>query len=481
MHVRVRGIYSTAITKILLDEGINVSHTSKKIKERFSLPESREPPTVTIKDTDQKHGIVIVGEYEHGKRVYEVIKNNVKDGFCWVSKLPLHSIIKGKVIEVKDGKSIVDLGKYNGVINCELEVESEVLVDVARPFFPNDDLAKLSKNYTIYGRFVTLIRGIGKRVIFSKHLTNKRLRQDLLGLTALSNVEGWCVKWRSSAAIGEFNQMLEDLQKTFKRAEEIMKRGENASIGDIVYDGEFFAIICFGKSAKRYLDEVRNGVLPTIENHHSLKSMNESEIVDVSEYMLSMEVGGREKISKTAMSYVASLMKEQNSISIEHISVLSGEIKRLTPGKIVEVKESLYCLKRVFRSKGFFNGLNVQKEPGDYDLMEFSTDLPMILHKYYGRDGKFKGVYVNINTPPEISRNSIRYIDMEIDVVVSNGEVKVVDRELLEKACNLGIISKSTKDYYLTLAENLKEFLLNFEDLLKLTLKDLSEIVKNSE
>ena len=112
MHVRVRGVYSTAITKILLDNGVSISHTSKKIRERFSLPENREPPTVTIKDTDQKHGIVIVGEYEHGKRVYEVIRDSIKDCFCWVSKLPLHSIIKGRVIEVKEGKSIVELKPY---------------------------------------------------------------------------------------------------------------------------------------------------------------------------------------------------------------------------------------------------------------------------------------------------------------------------------------------------------------------------------
>lgn len=478
MHVRVRGVYSTAITKILLDNGISISHTSKKIRERFSLPENREPPTVTIKDTDQKHGIVIVGEYEHGKRVYEVIRDSIKDCFCWVSKLPLHSIIKGRVIEVKEGKSIVDLGEHKGVINCELETGSEILVDVARPFLPHEDLARLSRNYTIYGKYVALIRGLERKVIFSKHLTNKKLKQDLLAMTTILNIEGWCIKWRSSAAIGDLNQMLKDLQQTFEKAEDIIKRGENANVGEVIYDGEFFAIICFGRNAKNFLDEVRNEVLPTIKNHHILKSMNESEVVDISEHMLSMGVGSRDKISESAMSYITSLMKEQKSISIEHVSVLSGEVKKLTPGKLVEVEGNFYRMKRIFKSKGILDGLNVQKMPGDYDVMEFSTDLPVVLHKYYGKDNDFKGVYVNLNTPPEISRNYIRYIDMEVDVVASDKEVKVIDKELLEKAYNLGIISENTRDYYLSLAESLKEFLLDFEDLSRLTLKELSEVVE---
>ncbi len=478
MRVRVRGIYSTAITKLLLDAGVEVSHSSRKIRERFSLEESGEPPTVTVKDTDQKHGIVIVGEYEDGKRVFEIIKSEVEDCFCWVSKLPLHAIVKGRVVETESGRSIVDLGEYRGILEGELEVGTELLVDVARPFFPHEELAKLSKNLTVYGKYAALIKNVERKVIFSKHVTDRNLRADLIKLAGLANIEGWGVKWRSSATIGEFGEMLRDLQQTFEKAEEVVKRGEIAKVGDVLYEGEFFAILSFGKRGKRKLDEMRSLVVPTIENHHSLKSMNESEIVEFAEHTLSKNLCDR-KISEAVVSYVSSLMKEQSQVFIEHVSLLTGSVKRLTPGRVVEVCNESFVMKRVFRSRGVFDGLEVRKDPGDYDLMEFSLDLPFVLHKYYGRDGTFKGVYVNINTPPEISRNCLRYIDMEVDVVAGEGGVRIIDEEELEKACELGVVSEDTKNYYLTLAERVERFLSKTDNLAGIKLEDLGGVAGN--
>ncbi|ADC64569.1 protein of unknown function DUF402 [Ferroglobus placidus DSM 10642] len=478
MRVRVRGIYSTAITKILLEEGLEVSHSSKKIRERFNLPENREPPTVTVKDTEQKHGVVIVGEYEHGKKVHEVLKKRVERAFSWTSKLPLHAIIKGKVVKAEKGKSVVDLGEYKGILDEEVKEGSEILVDVSRPFLPHEDYAKLSTNYTIYGKFVALIKGAGKKVIFSKHIANRSLKSDLLRLSALADVRDWSVKWRSSAAIGEFSEMIKDLKETYEKAEEIVEKGEEAEVGEIVYEGEFFSILCFGREAKKRLDDTRASVLPTIEGHHSLKSMNESEVVDLAEHILSHGIGDRERISKAVESYVASLMREQSLVSIEHVSLLSGEVKRLTPGKVVEANEDSFRMRRVFRSRGIYDGLNVEKNPGDYDLMEFSTKLPLVLHKYFGREGEFKGVYVNLNTPPEISRNAIRYVDVEIDVVATNEKVEVIDRESLERCCELGIISEDMKASYVSIAESLKDFLINFENLAEITIEDMKKVVK---
>ncbi len=469
MRVRVRGIYATAITKLLLDNGLEVAHASEKIRERFGIEESGEPPTVTVKDTEQRHGVVVVGEYEHGKKVFEILREELSP-VCWVSKLPLHSIVKGRVVAAKDGSSIVEMGDYVGVIDRELEVGSEVLVDVARPFLPNDDAAKLSTNYTVYGKYVALIHGLGRRTIFSRHITSRKLRDELAALSAMSDVGEWCIKWRSSATLAKLEDLLKDVRETHKKAIEILKRGEGCKPGEIVYSGEFFAILCFDRRAKTRLDEIRGEVLPTIENHHSLKSMGESEIVDFCEHLLArgIETGG------AAMDYILARMREQKSVAIEHVSVLSGNVVKLTPGKPV----GDFCLKRVFRRGGIFDGLNVKKEPGDYDLMEFSTELPLILHKYYGRDGSFKGIYVNVNTPPEVSRCSIRYIDMEVDVVASQ-QVEIIDAEKLERAYELGIISAEVRNYYMRVAERVRRILEDCEDLAEISLKDLAGGLKS--
>ncbi len=449
MRVRVRGIYATAITKVFLDKGIEVSHTSKVIRDRFGIEDSKEPPTVTVKDTEEKHGVVVVGEYDHGRKIYEILKgySNVR----WVSKLPLHAIIKGRVVEVRDGRSIVDLGRYKGVFNGRLEVGREMLFDVSRPFMPNDEYAKLSTRYTVFGSYVALIKGLGRRVVFSRHIVDRRLRRDLTALSLSSNVEDWCVKWRSSATIGSLEDMLKDLRETYERAKKIVKAGEKAEVGELVYDGEFFAILNIDKSK---CDEIRNEVVPTIRYHHSLKSVDENEVVDFSESLIERGLCDREGVSECARNYVLSKMCEQKVVRIEHISALKGEIIRLTPGRPLNV----YSIKRVFRRAGVFDGLNVKKEPGDYDVMEFLPDVPIILHKYYGRDGKLKGLYVNLNTPPDISRDRIRYVDMEIDVVAGD-DVKTIDVEKLERACQLGIVDESLKGYYIDLAERIEKFL----------------------
>ncbi|PCN50919.1 hypothetical protein B6U99_01940 [Candidatus Geothermarchaeota archaeon ex4572_27] len=151
-------------------------------------------------------------------------------------------------------------------------------------------------------------------------------------------------------------------------------------------------------------------MLPTLRRHHTIKSTDDemTDMVDYTEYLLARGVGSRDALSDSLMGYIASALKEQKSVAIEHISVLTGEVKQLTPGQPVSVEEEggeIACvLRRSFRGGGILDGLGVPKEAGDYDLMEVSTRLPILLHKYYSRDGRFKGLYVNVNTPPEISK-----------------------------------------------------------------------------
>ncbi len=463
-RVRVRGIYATALTKILVDKGFEITHASKVIQDRFGI-DNKEPPEVTVKDTDSRHGVVIVGEYEHGKRVYNALKEFAVA--AWVSKLPLHAVIKGKVIEAENGKSIVDLGEYRGVLEGEREVGEELLVDIARPFMPCDELAKLSMNQTIFGKYVALIKNASRKVIFSKHITNKKLRSELTALSSMLDVGDWCIKWRSSATAGKLEEILKDVKETYKKAEEVMRKGEKVEVGKIVYQGEFFAILCFDR--KECLDDVRNNVIPTIRNHHSLKSVGEGEVVDLCEFLL-YKGFDRNKLSEEALNYVISRMN--GLVRIEHVSVLSGKAIELSPGKAI----GKCTIKRVFKKPGVFDGLNVKKEPGDFDMMEFSPGIPIILHRYYSREGDFKGIYVNLNTPPDIARNMIRYVDMEIDVVASD-EVKIIDAEKLENAAKLGIISEDVKREYFELAENVKKFL-ESESAKDITLSDITESLK---
>jgi len=485
VNVRVRGIHATALAKILLERGFNIVHASKKIKERFKIVENRIPPDVTIKDLEEKHGVIVLGEYEKAEKVYNTLLDVLPETFSWKSKIPHHAIVKGIVIKIVEGKSIIDLGGIHGELDEELNVGEEVIVDINRPLLPPSNIAKLSRRYTVHGKYSALIYGLKGKVIVSRHIIDPKVRRNLQTLASLMKIEGnWGIKWRSSAVLAGIDDLMMDVQETLKKAEEILKKAEKASPGEMVYKGRFFGIIGFTSTTRKYLDNVRNEILPTIMGHHMLKSMDNNmvNLVDYTEYLLSKFISNREKLSEGLMEYLIENLKERRRIEIEHISLLGNEVKTLTPGSILTVKYSngeIYgVVKRVFRSKGIFDGLNIPKERGDYDIMEFSTNGYVLLHKYYSKNGVFKGIYVNINTPPEISCGKIRYYDLEIDVVMAaDKEPKIIDSEKLNEALSENIVSEHLFKKYRRIAENILKYLEKHSMPEKLSLEELLENV----
>jgi len=63
-RIKVRGVYSTAITRLLLDWDYVVVDPSPKIRERFGLDFPEGPHDILIRDRDDHQGIEIVGEPE---------------------------------------------------------------------------------------------------------------------------------------------------------------------------------------------------------------------------------------------------------------------------------------------------------------------------------------------------------------------------------------------------------------------------------
>jgi len=486
INVRVRGIYATAISKILYDKGFNISHASKKIKERLKLKEANIPPDVTVKDLEHKQGVLIIGSFDEGKKVYETLINEISPPVTYVSKLPFHGIIKGEVVEVKNGVSIVDLGikGINGVLREQLSVGEEVIVDVSRPLLPPEKTAVLSRNYMIHGKYVVLIHGRRGKVFFSEHIVDSKLKRSLKTISSLMKIEGkWGIKWRSAASIGKLDEIMLDLQNTAKYANDVLSKFEKAKKGEVIYRGQFFGILLFISNVKDALDEVRSKIYPTVKGHHRYKSLSDelTELVDYSEFIILEKPEFRSEISKTLEKYVIEKIMEKGKVEIEHISILSNEVKKLTPGHVVNINlgsdETVFTVKRVFKAKGVFDGLNVEKSPGDYDLMEFSTKYPLILHKYFSRNGSLKGIYLNINSPPEVVPGIIRYVDYEVDVAATSNEVKILDKDKLEKAVAEGIIVKDEASKIMKITMEAYKILDSMKkELEKLKIEDFKQI-----
>ena len=61
VRVKIRGIYSTALTGLLLERGFEIVSPSEVIRARFGLPESPGPEEALIVDRRDKQGVVIEG------------------------------------------------------------------------------------------------------------------------------------------------------------------------------------------------------------------------------------------------------------------------------------------------------------------------------------------------------------------------------------------------------------------------------------
>ena len=60
--VKIRGIYSTALTRLLMDRGFKIVQPSAVIKERFNLKNpSQEPPDLDIRDRMDRQGVCATG------------------------------------------------------------------------------------------------------------------------------------------------------------------------------------------------------------------------------------------------------------------------------------------------------------------------------------------------------------------------------------------------------------------------------------
>jgi len=223
----------------------------------------------------------------------------------------------------------------------------------------------------------------------------------------------------------------------------IIRKGEAPAT---LLEGSRYVDVEFPALSKKKLDEIRGSVAPTIDGHHYYKAcgINISSALDMAEKLL--EKGGpREEVERLLEETIRAEYPVVDSlIEIEHVK-LYGEVFNL--GKaVIEAfnhSKSLIQFRRVFKAKGIYDGLKVEKNPGDYAITEAKIGEWHFKTQYFSKDGRYKGMYVNLNTPIELYPHGIRYVDLEIDVCVwPNGRVKKLDEKKLKEAAAEGIITQ---------------------------------------
>jgi len=463
VSVRIRGIYSTALTKVLLEEGFKISQPSQRIVERFNIEKIYDEFDVDIQDKRDSHGIVLVGtRVEEVKKVFE---EKFLDVFFRRIPYQLYGVYKGMVVKRDDRYVYVDIGSAIGTLLIEELPDAvegdEVLVQVKK----KNLLPHLSVLVTIPGDYAVLIPkpiGTQKHVKISRKIRdqNERERLRILGLSV--DLGDWGVLWRTAAAYKDWNLLKDELiklSKIAKRLKDIDKYSAPAQIveGRDVYEVEF------GGVTKSKLDDIRNTVVPTIGGHHKFKAYDPELgfAVEIAEGILSKMPSQRKKVSD---GFLEALINHKGPktgwiFRFEHVKP-DGQVIRIGPGEILEISLNPIKLKvkRHLKPGKFYDGLDIPIENGDYAITEIEEGKWWFKHSYYDKEGNLKGEYYNICTPVEVYPDKARYIDLEVDIVKwPDGNKEIIDKEELKVHYEDGLISEKLYKAILRLTQELFE------------------------
>ena len=202
----------------------------------------------------------------------------------------------------------------------------------------------------------------------------------------------------------------------------------------------------FPALSKEALDGIRRSVVSTIDGHHFYKACGGkiSSSLDMAERLLQATSSHEEVMRLFRQATDAEYPDEGSVVEIDHVK-LDGRVLQLGKALIEDFDHtsSLMRLSRIFETKGIYDGLAIRRAPGDRAVTTAQLGEWHLVTRYFSREGRYKGAYINLNTPIELYPHGIRYVDLEVDVCAwPDGKVKRLDEDKLEKAVAEGVIGQ---------------------------------------
>jgi len=467
--VRIRGLYSTALTKIFLDEKISIAQPSKQIIERFGLNNELKsiPANITIKNHDELPStLVIIGSPPDFIKIIEILKKHLKHSLFFTSELEQYSTIT-ITVEGEDERGCY--GEYNKktiYISTKKCVNHKIVkASVYKAPVYSWEFPRAREGISVYKDSLVLFSW--KTFNISRHIKDPERRNFLeeISLEVLS--KGYGIKWRSNAGIVSEEYLEKELEEALKELQNLEQNQFES--GKKLSSGQRIGIVKLSLIDNLYMDYKRSSVIPTIEGHHHTKNLGKEYqlLVEYAEHLLQSIKDKQEKPSfSNTIDFLWKKTVENKAIILVHKRPDGKEIS-IGPLKLREYlkEEKILVYERRTRTKGLYDGLHVQKETGDIISTYIPVDGWFIVHTYMSPEGKPKGIYVNINTPPEPAINNITYIDLHIDVVKAPDEnPRIIDREKLEESMNKGIITQDNYKKALELSETFASNLKKLKD-----------------
>jgi predicted RNA-binding protein associated with RNAse of E/G family len=435
-RVKIRGIYATALTKLLKDKNFEITLPSEKISERLDIMDNGSAD-ILIYDKEDMNGVTIHGN--GCKEVIDALREEFNDVI--IRKVENGAIYCGfiKKVDPMHKDIIIDIGadKY-GLLSLHnywgyLREGEKVLVQVKGE---TKDFYLLSNQLRVFGDSLVIIKnGFTK---LSKHIKNNTEKEKLLELSKEARMKGWGILLKSLAEGKSIEELRNEMDSLIQKENEIRKRFEASDKPTMLEGGFEIFFVDFTFQDKEKLDLIRNSVKETILGHHFLKSGNLCELADFADLLVDgME---KEKISKKILEVI----KEELNVGNRYIVIVKklNGTERMVRGTITEINEEI-VIKRNLRAGRRYDALNMEIEEGDYALTFIKNGNWFLKNEYYDKNGKLKGKYFSIVTQIELFPRFARCIDLELDVIEDmNGNRKIIDTEIMEEKIRKGIMSQ---------------------------------------
>ncbi|WP_117592989.1 DUF402 domain-containing protein [Haloprofundus halophilus] len=466
MNVRVRGIYTTALTRLFLDAGDDVVQASGPIRRRFDESFDAETHDVAVETTNDRQGVGVTGDAAAVDRARDRLRGVGIDAFAWDDPAPEGAVFDGRVSETLGGGAVVDLGGTDGYLpyrNADDHVESgdalRVQVSSSTPPW-SDDRPQLDTDIRAHDGLVTLVPGQEGTTVATH---DDEAGRELVGMTDLLDPDvpdGWGIRWRHSATEADMTALGDALDGASDRARE-MDAALSEPVGDPgVVVPAAGAWVWFGRESRFALDDLRREVSTTMPGHHRTKAAANaaSAGVDLAEALCTFDDGdGEFPFGVVADQFGPA---EGDSVRIGH-GKPDGRLVTLGSGEVVERDErGTVAVERTMSGGGRYDALGTKRERGDTALTKFREGRWWYPTVYRGADGERKGTYVNICTPVECFPGEIRYVDLHVDVVKHpDGSVERVDDDELDAAVEAGHLSETLAEKTRRVASSLERAL----------------------
>lgn len=454
--VSIRGIYATALTRLLSDgDDFEIVQASDPIEERFGTSFSDAPASATITDTDDRLGVGVTSTDEQtGETVTNAVSGVGIDALSWADPIPTEAVFDGRVSDTTANGAIVEFGDREGYLPARntdehLAAGDSLCVQVARAVPPwADDRPVLRTEITVSNAFARLIRGE------SVSTTSNAI--DLTDLVSTEPRSGWAVRWSDRATDVSFDVLTDALSVLNERADSIERAlSDPPGSGRRVVPLPLWWV-WFGRRARFGLDEHRREVATTIDGHHRIKAGTDaaSAAVDFTESVC--EPTGAFPFDVTVRQFGPTV---GDRIALAH-GKPDGRCFVLGRGEITERAGKTITLERQMSPGGSYDALGVERQPGDVAITKLKEGRWWYPTVYRGTDGHRRGTYVNVCTPVEIFPEMARYVDLHVDVVKhSDGTVERVDDEELDGALEQGLVSKQLAQRARTVATSIERAL----------------------